>query len=192
MDDAFAFRSTMPLRRRIDPRIVRAAVAGAIVLLGIVLFARWVIASERESFARIHGRAQPGAVGVRRIPGAVVPDPAAADADARESLRLALAAARIASPPGEGFLDAGPGELAALRPGYTFVDGPSTIPRVVSVASTGEAWAAAVRGPSGTCDWIRVGVGEPATTGTTRTCTGAAALRATAPAPAEEVRRPSV
>ena len=181
MDEAFAFHATTPLRRRIDPRIVRAAIAGAVVLLGIVLFARWVIASERESFARIHGRVQPASVGVHRIPGAAVPDPTAADADARESLRLALAAARIASPPGEGFLDAGPARLAALRPGYTFVDGPSTIPRVVSVASTADAWAAAVRAPSGTCYWIRVGVGEPPTTGTTRTCTGAAALRAAIP-----------
>ena len=187
MDEAFAFRSTTPLRRRIDPRIVRAAVAGAIVLLGIVLFARWVIASERESFARIEARVQPDSVGVFRIPGTTAPTDA--DADAQESLRLALAAARIVSPQGGNFLDAGPGELAALRPGYTFVDGPSTIPRVVSVSATADAWAAAVRGPSGTCYWIRVGVGEPPLTGTTRTCTGAAALRAPVPAPVATDRR---
>jgi hypothetical protein len=189
MDDAFAFRTTTPLRRRIDPRIVRAAVAGTVVLFGIALFARWVIASERESFARIQGRVQPASLGVQRIPGGPAPDTADADADAQESLRLALAAARIASPPGEGFLSAGPAELAALRPGYMFVDGPSTIARVVSVASTADAWAAAVRAPSGTCYWIRVGVGEPPTTGTVETCTGAAALRASAPAPVATDRR---
>jgi len=184
MDDAFAFRTTTPLRRRIDPRIVRAAVGGGLVLLGIVLFARWVIASERESFARMHGRAQPVSVGVLRIPGASAP--ATGDADAQESLRLALAAARIVTPPGGSFLDAGPAELAWLRPGYTFVDGPSTIPRVVSVAATELTWAAAVRAPSGTCYWVRVGVGEPPVTGTTDTCTGAAALLAAAPSFASE------
>jgi hypothetical protein len=184
MDDAFAFRTTTPIRRRIDPRIVRAAVVVGVVLLGIVLFARWVIASERESFARMHRRAKPTSVGVLQIPGTSAPE--ATDADAQESLRLALAAARVVTPPGASFLDAGPAELAPLRPGYTFVDGPSTIPRVVSVAASEDAWAAAVRAPSGTCYWLRLGVGLPPVRGTIQTCTGAAALRATAPSFASE------
>jgi hypothetical protein len=184
MDDAFAFRTTTPLRRRIDPRIVRAAVVGGVVLLGIALFARWVIASEQESFERMHRRVQPASVGVLRIPGASPPD--ATGTEAQESLRLALAAARIVIPPGGSYLDAGPAELAALRPGYTFVDGPSTIARVVSVAATERVWAAAVRAPSGSCYWLRVSVGQPPVTGTTQTCTGAAALRAAAPSFASE------
>jgi hypothetical protein len=184
MDDAFAFRTSTPLRKRIDPRIVRAAAVGAVILLGIVLFARWVIASERESFARIDRRAKQATVGVHRIPGIVAP--ASGDAEAQASLRLALAAARIVTPPGGSFLDAGPAQLAALEPGYTFVDGPSTIPRVVSVAATERAWAAAVRAPSGTCYWVRVGVGQRPITGTTETCTGAAALHAAAPSAASD------
>jgi hypothetical protein len=143
-----------------------------------------VIASERESFARTHRRAQPASVGVYRIPGTAAP--AAGDTDAQESLRLMVAAARIVIPPGGSFLDAGPSQLSALRPGYTFVDGPSTNPRVVSVAATEHAWAAAVRAPSGTCYWVRVGVGHPPITGTTEACTGAAALRAAAPSPVSE------
>ena len=94
---------------------------------------------------------------------------------------VAMMAARIAVSPGESFLDAGPGPLAALQPGHTFVDGPSTIPRVVSVAATERTWAAAVLAPSGTCYWIRIGADDRPVTGTTRSCTGAAALRATAP-----------
>lgn len=184
MDEAFAFRSTTPMRRRIDPRIVRAAAIGVVVVLGIVLFARWVIESERESFARPHQQVLPGSVEVRQIPGAA--GPAVTDDDARASLRLVVAAARIASSPAGTFLDAGPGDLTELRPDYTFVDGPSTIPRVVSVAATDRTWAAAVLGPSGTCYWIRIGAGGPPAIGTTRmTCTGAAALRAAASQPAE-------
>jgi hypothetical protein len=179
MDEAFAFRSTTPLRRRIDPRIVRAAAIGVVVVLGIVLFARWVIASERKSLERSHRQVLPGSIEVRQIPGAA--GPAVTDADARASLRLATAAVRIAVSPGESFLEAGPGPLTALQPGYTFVDGPSTIPRVVSVAATERTWAAAVRAPSGTCYWIRIGADGPPVAGTTGTCTGAAALREAAP-----------
>ncbi|HEX5936759.1 MAG TPA: hypothetical protein VFZ75_03550 [Actinomycetota bacterium] len=178
MDEAFAFEATTPIRRKVDPRIVRAAVVGALVVLGIVLFARWVIASERQSLARTHHEVLPGSLEVRRIPGAA--GPAVTDDAARESLRLALAAARIASSYSGSFLEAGPGHLAALQRGYTFVDGPSTIPRVVSVAATDRTWAAAVRAPSGTCYWIRIGRAGPPVSGITRPCTGAAALRAAA------------
>ena len=52
------------------------------------------------------------------------------------------------------FLDAGPAQLSALQPGYTFVDGPSTMPTIVSVAAEQDVWAAAVLSPSGTCFWI--------------------------------------
>lgn len=156
------------------------AVIGAIVVLGIVLFARWVIASERASLARSHQHVLPGSVEVRQIPGAA--GPAVSDDDARASLRLVLEAARIASSPRGTFLDAGAGDLTALQPAYTFVDGPSTIPRVISVAATDQTWAAAVRAPSGTCYWIRIGADGPPATGTAGTCTGAAALRAAAPA----------
>jgi hypothetical protein len=183
MDEAFAYRTTTPLRRRIDPRIVRAAAIGVVVVLGIVLFARWVIASERESLARAHRRVLPS-VEVLTIPGAA--GPATTDTDARASLRLVLAAARIASSPRGSFLDAGPGHLTSLQPGYTFVDGASTIPRVVSIAATERTWAAAVRAPSGTCYWIRVGVDGRPVTGTSGTCTGAAALGAAAPSLASE------
>ena len=51
----------------------------------IALFARWVIASERESFARIQGRVQPASVGVQRIPGGPAPDTAGTPTPTRRS-----------------------------------------------------------------------------------------------------------
>ena len=56
MDDSFAYRTTLPLGPRVKPWIVKAALIGTLVLLGIGLFIGWVVASERESFARGRGR----------------------------------------------------------------------------------------------------------------------------------------
>jgi hypothetical protein len=74
------------------------------------------------------------------------------------------------------FLDAGPAQLSALQPGYTFVDGPSTAPSIVSVASTTDTWAAAVGGSGGRCHWIRATSVGNVSHGTGLECTGAAAL----------------
>lgn len=172
MDDSFSFRTTIPLRRRVDPRLVHAGVWLAIVLTVIGCFASWVVASERRSFAtRSAPGAEPTAIAV-----SPAPDPNATIEDAREALRVALVAARAASTQRGSFLDADPAGLSALQPGYTFVDGPSTTTRIVSVASEPDAWAAAVLAPDGTCLWIRVtGSGAP-TRGVGAGCTGAAAL----------------
>jgi hypothetical protein len=176
--DSFTFRTTLPSRRRLDPRLVKAAILGALVVLGVGLFAMWVVASERASFT----------TGVHRVPPEVplsVPgteaDPALTEADAEEATRVSLAAARAAFTEHRSFLDAGVAELSELEPGYTFVDGPSTTPRIVSVASTAGTWAAAVQGPSGICYWIRAtGTGSVAH-GIGGECTGAAALSLRAP-----------
>jgi hypothetical protein len=103
------------------------------------------------------------------------------DDDAEEATRIALAAARAAFVQGGSFLAADPPRLSALQPGYTFVDGPSTMPHVVSVAADRNAWAAAVLGPSGTCFWIRAGRDGTVETGTSSVCTGAAVLVPPAP-----------
>jgi hypothetical protein len=62
-----------------------------------------------------------------------------------------------------------------------FVDGPSQAPGVVSVASTKDAWGAAVMGPSGTCFLLRYASGEGVTYGAGGVCTGAEALTVTDP-----------
>lgn len=174
MDDSFAFRTTLPLRRRVEPWMVKATVVGTIVVLGIGLFTAWVMASERESFARAHGHMVGSEVAVGRIDGPA--DASGTDADAEESTRIALAAARAAFTEHGSFLDAGPAQLSALQPGYTFVDGPSTMPRIVSVAAQEDVWAAAVLGPSGTCFWIRADANDTVQTGMSSACTGISVL----------------
>jgi hypothetical protein len=173
MDDSFAFRTTVPVRRQVDRRLVKGGIGVGVILCVVAWFATWVITSERKSFAD------------RSVPVPAAPRPAAepspdVDAtlqDARDALRNALVAARAASTERRTFLDAGPDRLTELQPGYSFVDGPSTMPRIVSVASRDDAWAAAVMAPDGTCLWIRSTLGGDVVRATGNECTGAAALR---------------
>ena len=51
MDDSFAFRTTVPIRRRPDPIVVKAAIALGIILLAIGLFAL----GHGERGASLHG-----------------------------------------------------------------------------------------------------------------------------------------
>ena len=174
MDDSFSYRSTVPLRRGVDPWLVKGTVIGTICVLGIGLFTGWVITSERASFAE-RGRPVGPDVAVGRIDGPS--DPSASDADAEEAVRIALTAARAAFTDHGTFLDADPARLGELQPGYTFVDGPSTTPTIVSVAAGEDAWAAAALGPSGTCFWIRAAANGHVVTGTSSECSGASALQ---------------
>jgi hypothetical protein len=174
VDDAFTYRSSVPIRREVDPRLVRAGVAFLVVLIALVGFARWVIASERRSFAAPRPAT---ATRVATEPAEdLVLDPSLTTADTRIALRAALAAARVASLTDGTFLAATPGRLSELQPGYTYVDGPSTTPRIVSVASSGRAWAAAARSPDGPCLWVRVSAAGEITRGAGLACTGADAL----------------
>lgn len=178
MDDAFAFRTTVPIRRQVDPLALRAGVVFAAVSLGVAFFTHWVIASERESFVRADRRDARSDVAVTQIGAGV--DPSMTDADAKEAARVAVVAARAALTQRKAFQTAGPSQLAELQPGYTFVDGPSTMPRIVSVAASPRAWAAAIQSPTGTCFWVRATRGGVIERGTAIQCTGATAL--TAPA----------
>ena len=179
MDDSFAFRTTVPLRRRLDPTSVKAAIFGMLVVLGIALFASWVVASERASFAHADHRVAPSEVTISRIDGAATPS--SMNSEAEKATGMALAAAKEAFTEHRGFLDAGPAQLSRLQPGYTFVDGPSTTPRIVSVASTADAWAAAVLDPGGTCHWIRMTSAGDVSRGIGSECIGAAALSRSTP-----------
>jgi hypothetical protein len=174
VDDSFAYRASLPLGPRVEPWIVKAAVIGTLVVLGVGLFTGWVVASERDSFARGRSRPVEPELTVGRIDGPA--DTSGTDADAEQATEIALAAARAAFTERGSFLDAGPAELSALQPGYTFVDGPSTMPRIVSVAAERHVWAAAVLGPSGTCFWIRARADGSIASGTSSRCTGASVL----------------
>ena len=179
MDDSFVFRTTVPIRRQLDPRVLKAGVLLGVLVLGIGSFARWVIASERESFVRADRRGASANVAVTQI--GMSADLSASAADAEAAVEAAFTAAKAAYTERRSFLDAGPAALAELQPGYTYVDGPSTTPRVVSIAATRHAWAASVLGPGGTCYWIRAVASGAVVTGTSSACTGRAALGAPGP-----------
>lgn len=173
MDDSFAFRTTVPLRRRLDPGVARTAVFGTLLVLAIGLFARWVVVSERDSLSRAVGSEAPPEAAADQVDGLTS---ASTDAGAEEAIGLALAAAEVAFSEHGSFLDATPARLSSLQPGYIFVDGPSTTPEIVSVAATVDTWAAAVQGFSGTCLWVRAATLGDVTHGIGSDCTGAAAL----------------
>jgi len=175
MDDSFAYRTSLPSDPRVDPWLVKGAVVVVVLAIGVGLFARWVVASERASFARGHHRVMPSMVVVGQGGGSE--DPAGTDDEAVEATRIAFAAARVALAGTGSFLAADPARLSALQPGFTFVDGPSTASTIVSVAADRRLWAAAVLGPSGTCFWIRAHRDDTVEMGTSSTCTGASVLR---------------
>jgi hypothetical protein len=179
MDDSFAFRTTVPLRRRLDPTLVKAAVSGALIVLGIGLFARWVVASEQASFARTDHPIASSQVTIDGIDAGA--GPSSVDSDAEKATGIALATAKVAFVEHGTFLRAGPAQLSALQPRYTFVDGPSTTPRIVSVASTADTWAAAAQDPDGTCYWIRLTSTGEVSRSIGWECRGAAALSPPAP-----------
>jgi hypothetical protein len=172
MDDSFSFRARIPIRRRIDPWALKASLAVVLIALGIGAFAHWVIASEDASDARAARRRVTEAVAVTQIAS----DPVTTDADAKEAARIALAAAKAGFSERRSFRDAGPAQLSALQHGFVFVDGPSTMARVVSVAWTAGRWAAAIESSGGTCFWIRTDAHGTVERGTLQECVGSAAL----------------
>jgi hypothetical protein len=174
MEDSFSFRTTVPLRRRFDPLRVKTAAFGTLLALGVGLFANWVISSERESFSRAARHVMP--TEVEAAPVEASPQLAASDAGAEMATGIALDAARAAFAEHRSFVDAGPAQLSALQPSYTFVDGPSTAPLIVSVAATTDTWAAAVQATGGMCHWIRATSEGNVSHGIGLECTGAAAL----------------
>ena len=186
MDQTFNFRAApVPLHRRLNPRAFALAVVACLVLSGLVSFSRWVIDSERRSMDRVERVERTGSI-VGTISGSddaladsgSVAENLAIDAAARADARSALNAARRAAGGRATFLDAGPGHLAQTTASLIFVDGPSQGPGVVSVASSREAWGAAVMGASGTCYLLRFAPGDGVTYGTGNACTGDEALTA--------------
>ena len=181
MDDTFAFRSTgRPLRRRVDPVALKAALAAFVVVLAVGLFARWVIASERASEVHKPTAERVGVQvlqGVETVAAQTPAGPLAEDVAAQKIASRTLWAAQKTFAKGGSFADAGPGQLNQLVPGITFTDGPSQAPSIVSVASTGDAWAAAVMSDAGTCWQLRVNAGGRVAYGIgAEACTGATAL----------------
>ena len=71
--------------------------------------------------------------------------------------------------------------LSAYDPALRFTSGPSNGPATVSYAVGGSEFGAAVRSESGTCWWVRIAASSVTTYGSGTTCTGSAAMAASAP-----------
>lgn len=169
MADSFNFGA--PAKRgpqvQLSPRLL-VAVAGLIVAFLLVSFVMRFFSSSGKQIAKDQ-------VSV------VASADAARDAEAKSALTGALQNAKLAFVDGgDNYTSAGPGQLSALDPSFTYTDGPSTSPTIVSVVNTDSAWSAAVMSASGTCFWVH---DDPAKGGTTygegTPCTGAAAASAT-------------
>ena len=185
MSDTFAFRGVpIPLRRRVSPRTVKVVAVVLVVGFAVGWFGRWVAASERASFLAaprpVTGNlvdTLQGAPAAVPVGGGVAATPE--DRLAQSAAREALAAARRIAHGRTALADIGPAQLAKAVPAVTFADGPSAAPQVVSVATAGRAWAAAVMSASGRCFYVRLDAGGRIAFGSSvRDCTGAAALRA--------------
>jgi hypothetical protein len=188
MDQTFDFRAApVPLHRRLSRRAIALVVTACLLLSGLVSFSRWVIDSERRSIARAERADAPGAI-IGTLSGTdgategseLRADSFTIDAAARADARSVFQLARSSASGRATFLDAGPGQLGALGSSLIVVDGPAAAPGVVSVASTREAWGAAVMGPSGTCYLLRFATGDGLTygSGVSGRCTGDEALAA--------------
>lgn len=147
MSDTFSFEAaSRPLRRRVDPRAMRAAVAAFVIFCALGMFARWVIGSERAS-QRAPSGIVPSSLAATSPSvdaagsAAVAGDPAADAAAQRVADRAATAAHRLFDRTGS-FAEAGPAQLSSAVPAYSFVDGPSPATLIVSVAGGLDVWGA--------------------------------------------------
>ena len=179
MEDSFGFVAPVMPRRTVHPLALRAAVLAAVVVAVFGALGAFVVSQEHAADARravlatqvAAAEAREAQEAAATAATASIDDPIemAARGAADDALALALAIPDLG--------EAGPAALARTRSPYTFVDGPSTAPSVVSVAATDDAWAAAVMG-AGNCVWIRLSADGVVARDRGTECTGAAALRA--------------
>src|SRR5688500_8335134 len=104
MDQTFGFRAARaPLHRRVSPRAIGLAVAGLIIIVGLVAFSRWVVVSEQRSRQWASTMAEAGTiVGTMSGDGTEIGSAAESgrlsiDSTARADVRTALVAARRAA-----------------------------------------------------------------------------------------------
>jgi hypothetical protein len=184
--ETFSYRAVpMPLRRRLRRRSVKVTVVVALILFGVASFARWVTDSERASFRALALHTSPPAL-ISTIQGsgdtaeaiaAITTTPQ--DIQAQNVAHQVMMAARHLAARGS-FADAGPAQLAKRLPAYTFVEGPSPIPQIVSVTAAAHGWAVAVAATTGRCFMIRVVAGNGVRYGSSSDgCSSAAAMHVT-------------
>jgi hypothetical protein len=98
---------------------------------------------------------------------------------AQLSLETTVRAAATIQAESGSLAGATPDALATFEPSATYTAGPSTGPNVISVAISGETWAAAALADDGTCQWVRLDETGVVSYGGGTPCTGHAALGAT-------------
>ncbi len=178
MDDTFTIVAPAMPRRQFDPFALRLAIGATVLTVLVGCFSVFLAAHEHAADARrsaleAQARAASAVADGQDATGA---SGGIVDAEARGSLERALTLAQAVVREDGSFAGADPVALQQLQSSLVFVDGPSTAPRIVSVAAAGGGWAAASMGPSGTCYWVRVEPGGAVVRGTGAICTGAAAL----------------
>ncbi|MEX0984772.1 MAG: hypothetical protein WD096_06950 [Actinomycetota bacterium] len=185
MDETFAFIAPVMPRRAVNPLAVRAGVIAAVFMAVVGALGVYVVEHEQAADAhRVALAAKVAAVEEARVEEAA----AGANVPAGMSDEL-LGAARNAADEAAGYaqgvlaahgslIGAGPAFLSTLGSPLLFVDGPSTAPTIVSVATTDTMWAAAVASPGG-CAWIMLAADGSIARDSGRECTGEAALAAT-------------
>lgn len=171
MDGAFTFSTTMP-RYHLEPRRLKGVAVVVVVVLSVYAFAKWVDDSEHASFARL-------AAATAHAGSNAVPAPSVAqNAQAQESALVALDAAELAVGAGSAFDLAGAAALntAPSTLGITYIEGGSSGPLAVSVATGADGWGAAVSSASGTCFLVRLQSADRVGYAIGSDCTGQAAL----------------
>lgn len=150
----------------IDGRIVW--VAAGLVVAGVLAF---VFLRSADEAGKQIGEANTGAVG--QIDRAY-------DAAAQGSIgRAVVVAQSLYAEHGTYTTDLA--TLSAYDPSVHFTSGRSDGPTSIAYAATDSAFAAAVRSESGTCWWVRTDVSGVTTYGSGASCTGEAAMGASAP-----------
>jgi hypothetical protein len=181
MDDTFTFVAPVTARREVDPFALRFAIAVTVLTLLIGSSVVFLVAHERTADAQraaLEAGAADTSTGASADDAAGVSAAGLVDAEARSSLERALTLAQAVRRQDGSFAGADAMTLQTLQPSLVFVDGPSTAPRIVSLATDADRWGAAAMGASGTCYWVRVAAGADAMHGAGGLCTGVAALTA--------------
>ena len=112
--------------------------------------------------------------------GAAIPVDRAYDAAAQGTIGRAVVVAQTLHAE-RGSFPKNVAALSATDPSLTFTRGPSDAPTAVSFAVGEDGFAAAVRSESGTCWWVRIDPTGVTSYGSGTTCTGSAAMAASAP-----------
>jgi len=177
MDDGFNFGE--PSKRRARPSGPKLQHARSTFNPRIVWIAAGLVAAAVLAFVFLRGADEAGKQIADSETHAISQIDKAYDAAAQGTMgRATVVALSLYAERGSFTTDLA--TLSAYDPGLLFTSGPSKDPMTVSYAVNAGSFAAAVRSESGTCWWARIGANSVTTYGSGTTCTGSAAMAASA------------